>query len=86
MSAAERARLISILEKYMSPRELAPVVEMFDQADTRAWNAGWHTGYSSAMATVRGELGAAVGQTLPSDDQVVAGHVKTAYVLAGGRA
>jgi len=86
VSPVEKARLRLLLETFMSPAEQAPVVELIDSAISRTWTAGWEQGYHAAMASVRGELGAAVVQTLPSDDQVIAGHVRTAYVLAGGRA
>jgi hypothetical protein len=34
---------------------------------------------------IRGHLGAALAQSLDSDDQVIMQHVRDAFVLAGGR-
>lgn len=41
---------------------------------------------TSAAQEAKGHLGAALGQTIPSDDQIIMDHVRAAYSLLGGRA
>ena len=38
-----------------------------------------------ALEEIRGHLGAALAQSLASDDQVIMQHVRDAFVLAGGK-
>jgi hypothetical protein len=45
----------------------------------------WRWPADAVLAEVRAHLGAALTQSLDADDQVIMGHVRDAYVLAGGR-
>jgi hypothetical protein len=40
---------------------------------------------SEILDEIRGHLGAALAQTISSDDPIIIGHVRDAYLLAGGR-
>ena len=39
----------------------------------------------AALTEIRGHLGAALVQSIATDDKIIMDHVRSAYVLAGGK-
>jgi hypothetical protein len=48
--------------------------------------ANEHDVLTKALAEIRAHLGAALVQTIDSDDQIIVDHVRKAHELAGGKA
>lgn len=49
MTAATERRLVALLERQLSPEEIAPIVEIVQESDHRAWSAGYSTGFSAGI-------------------------------------
>jgi len=80
------------LEDRVSKGVVDFILEHLKDREESAYAAGHFDGalkqlvgrFQPEIDEIRAELGTALGQAIPSDDHIIIGHVKNAYVLAGG--
>jgi hypothetical protein len=61
-----------------APLTIADITAVIDAAKPAHQRAAM----LEALTEIMGELGAALAQSIPSDDQIIIGHVRTAHTLA----
>lgn len=74
------------LEAYCSAHAVEFILRRLRDVQLHAYAMGRIDGMMEIAQGQMGEIRAALGQALPSDDQIITDHVRAAYVLAGGRA